>query len=190
MTLFLMVRTKPKEVKKTIRTSLAGRTLNSSIKEEDSGFTLLELILVLLLMGLIAGFTLPFVASTLDRLKLQSEVRKIASALQFTRSEAISQKTLFTFNIDIDENKYWLAMPKQDVVTQSKPIDETVRILDYQRESKTLTEGSFVILFYPTGNSSGGTLRFKSINDKDEENIYAVIIDPIIGKPKIKQFKE
>ena len=108
--------------------------MNSSIKEEDNGFTLLELILVLLLMGLIAGFTLPFVASTLDRLKLQSEVRKIASALQFTRSEAISKKNLFTFNIDIDENKYWLGMPKQDEVTQSKPIDETVRVLDYQRD--------------------------------------------------------
>ena len=163
--------------------------MNSSFEEDDSGFTLLELVLVLLLMGLIAGFTLPFVASTLDRLKLQSEVRKISSALQFARSEAISKKAIFTFNVDIDENKYWLDMPKHNEVTQSKPIDKTVQILDYQGADETLKEGSFIILFYPSGNSSGGTLRFKSINDKDE-NIYAVIIDPIIGKPKIKQFKE
>jgi type II secretion system protein H len=164
--------------------------LNSNFEEDESGFTLLELVLVLLLMGLIAGFTLPFVASTLDRLKLQSEVRKISSALQFTRSEAISKKAIFTFNVDINENKYWLAMPKHNEVNQSKPIDKTVRILDYQGANETLKEGSFIILFYPSGNSSGGTLRFKSINDKDENNIYAVIIDPIIGKPKIKQFKE
>ena len=163
--------------------------MNSSFEEDDGGFTLLELVLVLLLMGLIAGFTLPFVASTLDRLKLQSEVRKISSALQFARSEAISKKAIFTFNVDMDESKYWLAMPKHNEVTQSKPIDKTVRILDYQGADETLKEGSFMILFYPSGNSSGGTLRFKSINDKDE-NIYAVIIDPIIGKPKIKQFKE
>ena len=163
--------------------------MNSNFEEDDGGFTLLELVLVLLLMGLIAGFTLPFVASTLDRLKLQSEVRKISSALQFARSEAISKKAIFTFNVDMDESKYWLAMPKHNEVTQSKPIDKTVRILDYQGADETLKEGSFMILFYPSGNSSGGTLRFKSINDKDE-NIYAVIIDPIIGKPKIKQFKE
>ena len=81
-------------------------------------------------------------------------------------------------------------MPKHNEVTQSKPIDKTVRILDYQGADETLKEGSFMILFYPSGNSSGGTLRFKSINDKDENNIYAVIIDAIIGKPKIKQFKE
>ena len=164
--------------------------MNSSFEEDDSGFTLLELVLVLLLMGLIAGFTLPFVASTLDRLKLQSEVRKISSALQFVRSEAISKKAIFTFNVDIDENKYWLAMPKHNEVTQSKPIDKTVRILDYQGADETLKKGSFMILFYPRGNSSGGTLRFISINDKNEESIYAVKIDPITGKPKIEKLEE
>ena len=164
--------------------------MNKTLKRNIDGFTLLELVLVLLLMGLIAGLTLPFVASSLDRLKLQSEVRQIASAMQFTRSEAISKKALFTFNINIDENKYWLAIPKQNEVTQSKPIDETVRIMDYKNAEETLTEGAFKILFYPRGNSSGGSLRFKSINDEDEENIYEVIIDPITGKPKINQLEE
>ena len=164
--------------------------MNRDIKRTANGFTLLELVLVLLLMGLIAGLTLPFVVSTLDRIKLQSEVRQIASAIQFTRSEAISRKTLFTFNVDINKSQYWLAIPKQEEVTQSKPIDETVQIMDYQRADETLTEGIFMILFYPRGNSSGGTIRFKSIDDKDEENIYAVTIDPITGKPKIKHLEE
>ena len=164
--------------------------MNSDIKRTANGFTLLELVLVLLLMGLIAGLTLPFVVSTLDRIKLQSEVRQIASAIQFTRSEAISRKTLFTFNVDINKSQYWLAIPKQEEVTQSKPIDETVQIMDYQRADETLTEGTFKSLFYPRGNSSGGTIRFKSIDDKDEENIYAVTIDPITGKPKIRHLEE
>jgi type II secretion system protein H len=164
--------------------------LNSSLKGKANGFTLLELVLVLLLMSLIAGLTLPFVASTLDRITLQSEVRQIASALQFARSEAISKKTLYAFHIDINEKQYWLGIPKQEEITQPKPIDETVRILDYQRTDETLTEGAFMILFYPRGNSSGGTLRFISINDKDEENIYVVNIDPITGKPKIEKLEK
>ena len=164
--------------------------MNSAIQGKSNGFTLLEMVLVLLLMGLFAGLTLPFVVSTLDRIKLQSEVRQISSAIQFTRSEAISRKTLFTFNVDIEKNQYWLAIPKQEEVTQSKPIDETVQVIDYQRADETLTEGTFEILFYPRGNSSGGTIRFKSIDDKDEENIYAVTIDPITGKPRISQLEE
>ena len=164
--------------------------MNRTIQGKPNGFTLLEMVLVLLLMGLFAGLTLPFVVSTLDRIKLQSEVRQISSAIQFTRSEAISRKTLFTFNVDIEKNQYWLAIPKQEEVTQSKPIDETVQVIDYQRADETLTEGTFEILFYPRGNSSGGTLRFISINDKDEGNIYAVKIDPITGKPKIEKLEE
>ncbi len=164
--------------------------MNSDIHEEPNGFTLLELVLVLVLMGLIAGLTLPFVVSTLDRIKLQSEVRQVTSALQFARSEAISKKTLFTFNVDIENNQYWLAIPKHEEVTQSKQLDETVKVIDYQRANETLTEGTFMILFYPQGNSSGGTLRFKSLDDKKEENIYAVIIDPITGKPKISLLEE
>ena len=164
--------------------------MNRTIQGKPNGFTLLEMVLVLLLMGLFAGLTLPFVVSTLDRIKLQSEVRQISSAIQFTRSEAISRKTLFTFNVDIEKNQYWLAIPKQEEVTQSKPIDETVQVIDYQRADETLTEGTFEILFYPRGNSSGGTIRFKSTDDKDEENIYAVTIDPITGKPKIGILEE
>jgi len=164
--------------------------LSSDVQREANGFTLIELILVLVLMGLIAGLTLPFVVSTLDRIKLQSGVRQITSALQFTRSEAISRKTLFIFNVDINKNQYWLTIPRKDETTQSKSLDETVKVIDYQRANETLTEGTIKILFYPRGNSSGGTIRFKSVEDKDEENIYAVTIDPITGKPKISQLEE
>ncbi len=156
----------------------------------NSGFTLIELVLVLVLMGLIAGLTLPFVVATLDRVKLQSGVRQIKSALQFARSEAISKKALFTLNVDIDKNKYWLVVPKQKEITQSKTLDETVQVIDYQRADKNLTEGAFKILFYPRGNSSGGTIRFKSIDDEDEKNIYAITIDPITGKPEIGHLEE
>jgi type II secretion system protein H len=87
--------------------------LNKQRALGKDGFTLLELILVLFLMGLMAGIVLPFVVSTLDRVKLQSEARQISSALQFARSEAITKKTLFTFNANIDKNQYWLAIPKE-----------------------------------------------------------------------------
>ena len=164
--------------------------MNNDILEKSGGFTLLELILVLLLMGLIAGLTLPFVGSTLDRITLQSEVRQIASAILFARSEAVSRKTIFTFNINTETNQYWLEVPKEKEVTQSKQIDETVKIIGFDTNDETKTEGIFQILFYPRGNSSGGVLRIKSMDDKEESNVYAVSIDPITSKPEINQLEE
>ncbi|MEC9018515.1 MAG: prepilin-type N-terminal cleavage/methylation domain-containing protein, partial [Nitrospinota bacterium] len=142
-----------KEEKELTWTLSVGKTLNKPRIFRNKGFSLLELILVLFLMGLIAGLALPFVLKTLDRVKIQSEARRIASTLKFARSEAISKKILFTFNANIDQNKYWLAIPKQKKVIQSKTLDDSVRIRNYKHAEKTLTDGVFIINFYPLGNS-------------------------------------
>lgn len=160
------------------------------IRANRDGFTLLELVLVIFLIGLIAGLVLPFVVSTLDRIKLQSEARQIASALQFARSEAITKKTLFTFNANIDQNQYWLAIPKEKEVTQTKNLDKTVKIRDYQGAEETISDGTFVINFYPRGNSSAGTIHLQSSIEESDAPIYAITIDPITGKPKIKLLEE
>ena len=167
-----------------------GKTLNKSHTSGKDGFTLLELILVLFLMGLMAGIVLPFVVSTLDRVKLQSEARQISSALQFARSEAITKKTLFTFNADIDNNQYWLATPKEKEVTQTKTLDETVKIKNYQGTEETVSDGTFIINFYPRGNSSAGTIHLQSSIAESDELVYAITIDPITGKPRVKLLEE
>ena len=146
--------------------------------------------MVLFLIGLIAGLVLPFVVSTLDRVKLQSEARQMASALQFARSEAITKKTLLTFNANINDNQYWLAIPKEKEVTQSKTLDDSVQIKDYQGTEETISDGTFIINFYPRGNSSAGTIRLQSSIKESETPTYAIIVDPITGKIKIELLEE
>ncbi len=182
-----MVRKEEKELTWTLS---VGRTLNNLRSLGKHGFTLLELVLVLFLMGLMAGLVLPFVVSTLDRVKLQSEARQIASALQFARSEAITKKTLFTFNANIDKNQYWLAIPKENEVTQTKILNETVKIRDYEGDEETLSDGTFIINFYPRGNSSAGTIHLQSAITEKDTLVYAIIIDPITGKPTISLLEE
>ena len=179
-----------KEEKGLTWTLSVGKILNKPSTSGDKGFSLLELILVLFLMGLIVGLALPFVVKTLDRVKLQSETRQIASTLQFARSEAISKKKIFTFNADIDQNKYWLAIPKEKKVIQSKALDESIRIREYKSTEDTFTSGTFIINFYPLGNSSAGTIHLQSPIDGSEPTIYAISIDAITGKPKIKRLEE
>ena len=168
----------------------AGKTLNNPRYLDKCGFTLLELVLVLFLIGLISGLVLPFVVSTLDRVKLQSEARQITSALQFARSEAITKKTLLTFNANIEKNEYWLAIPKDNEVTQSKSLNEPAKIKEYQGKEEIISNGTFKINFYPRGNSSAGTIHLQSSINESEAPVYAIIIDPITGKPKVKLLEE
>lgn len=178
----------PKEVKESTKTSSVGKTLNKcgAPIRNQRGFTLLEMILVIILMALIAGVSLPFMGSTLDRISLQSTAREIASALRFARSQAITLKTLFTFNGDLTNNRYWLTNPRADTSTKTKTVDETVRLAQFQNADDIQSDGTFIIRFYPRGNSSGGSIRLEQANEENSETYYVIKIDPITGSPKIE----
>ena len=78
------------------------------IRLDCSGFTLLELTLVMFFIALIAGLTTPFVMSTLDRMQLQTSARKVASTLRYARSEAIAVKKPVIFAGNLTQNKFWV----------------------------------------------------------------------------------
>jgi prepilin-type N-terminal cleavage/methylation domain-containing protein len=151
------------------------------------GFTLIEMILVLVFMALIAGLSLPFVGSTLDRIQLQSEVREIRSALGFARSQAITLKTPSIFNGDLNNNQYWLSIPRDEKTTRIKSIEESVKFKSFTHKKETLEEDIFQIYFYPLGNSSGGMIELELAKSDKEDAYYEIIIDPIIGNAKINK---
>lgn len=169
--------------------SSAGRALNKfdGKLRGHGGFTLLELILVLFIMGLIAGLTTPFVVSTLNRTKLQAEVREVKSALGYARSQAISLKTLFTFNGDIDKNQYWVTTPRDGESTRIKSLDDYVKFAEFRQNREYVQDGIFLIHFYPRGNSSGGAIRIEPAHQEKPEFYYEITIDPIIGSSRIQR---
>lgn len=155
--------------------------------EGARGFTLLESILVLFLIGLIAGVATPFVMSTLDRTQHQAEAREIASALRYARSEAISRKTMYTFNGDSANGKYWLTDPEGGQSSTIHSLESGFRMVRITSGEETIADGDFIINFYPRGNSSGGSIRVQAESRKDAKTTYAIIIDPITGSSRIRQ---
>lgn len=179
----------PRGERKIIKISSVGKILNEPRRGRSTqgGFTLLELILVLFLIGIIAGLTTPFIFSTLERIQLQSDVREVASALRFARSEAITLKTLFTFNGDASQGRYWLTNPGAEQSTKTKILDPAVRMVHITSDQQTVRDGIFVIRFYPQGSSSGGVIHLKPANPEGSDISYAITIDPITGSSQIHQ---
>jgi Tfp pilus assembly protein FimT len=154
------------------------------------GFTLLEIILVLVFIGLIAGLTTPFVMSTLERIKHQTEAREINSALRYARSEAITRKTATTFNANIDSKNYWLSSKEAKKSSVNKTLDPGFSMLHITSKEETIDNGSFSIIFYPRGNSSGGTIRIAKVSPGKSDSAYEITIDPITGNSRIEQNTE
>lgn len=170
-------------------TSSAGKTL-SNVSEKlgnTKGFTLLEVVLVLVFIGLVAGLTTPFLMSTLDRIKHQTETRKLKSALQFTRSEAITRKTVFTFNGDIDARQYWIAAKEKTRSPRIRTLAPGYTMAYVTGDEETIERGKFSINFFPRGNSNGGAIRVTRRPSDKSDTIYEITIDAITGTSRINQ---
>ena len=180
-----------KAAKKTIEISSAGNNegYNSFITPASLGFTLLELTLVMFFMALIAGLTTPFIMSTLDRMEMQSAARKMASALRFARSEAITIKKPVIFSGNITQNHYWISAIEVIKNPRIRSLKNPIRLAQFMpsEENDPVSEGKFTVTFFPQGNSSGGEISINIKESRESENYYVINIDPITGRTKIKE---
>ncbi|UCD11556.1 MAG: GspH/FimT family pseudopilin [Nitrospinaceae bacterium] len=158
------------------------------IHRSEDGFTLLELTLVLMLIGLFAALTVPYVTQALHRVQAGSEVRKVAASLRLARSEAIAQKRLLTFHGDLSANTYWLSGPGSAAASGGQSsLGRPIRFSAFSQHNESQSEGRFLVRFFPLGNASGGSIRMEADPGKKEKLIYEIHIDPVTGAPHILQ---
>ncbi|WP_419192369.1 prepilin-type N-terminal cleavage/methylation domain-containing protein [Engelhardtia mirabilis] len=86
-----------------------GATARSS--GGTQGFTLVELLVVLVLIGLLVGVVAVSWRSVLPRANLAADIRVIAARISGARSEAISRGSEYFVHIDMTSGEYWLETP-------------------------------------------------------------------------------
>ena len=79
-----------------MRTSLAGKT--------TSGITLLEMVVVMAIIGLIAGLTYPAVASGLETVRLSSATETVASFLNGAVNRSERRQEVIQMAISVKDN--------------------------------------------------------------------------------------
>ncbi|PJC76387.1 MAG: hypothetical protein CO012_01370 [Syntrophobacterales bacterium CG_4_8_14_3_um_filter_49_14] len=69
------------------------------------GFTLLELIVVLIIISLMSALVVPKLAGPMSNLDLKTAAKKISASLRYVRSHAASEKTTYVALFDFDKNR-------------------------------------------------------------------------------------
>lgn len=81
----------------------------------ERGFSLMEIMVVLLVMGLIVGLVLPNIGRSLDKMRLRSEAQTLQAVMRYARSRAMTRWTPHAVVIDLDNGTYYLeAAPVED----------------------------------------------------------------------------
>lgn len=180
----------------------------------ERGFSLIELIVVLVILGLAAAVTAPFIFWTLERVEIRSAVKEIASSLRYARSVAISEKKEMRFYMDLDERLYWLdtrreerpgedtagngdtgqegegTSPSPSYPTKKRSLNSLVKVDLFVRGEDELDEGTVMVSFSPFGSSSGGQFNLKTHEESRRPLYFTVKVDPVTGRVKTKEMDE
>jgi general secretion pathway protein H len=74
-------------------------------RRNHRGFTLLELIVVLVIISLMSALVVPKLAGPMSNLDLKTASQKISASLRYARSRAASEKTTYAAVFDFDKNR-------------------------------------------------------------------------------------
>lgn len=117
-----------------------------------SGFTLLELLIVMMVMSLIAGLVVPAYSKSLTSLDLRKSARHVSAVLKESRNIAVFQSQTVQFYLDEETHGF-----RSDVTRGSYPLPaDLVASLE---GIATQTDVQAAILFFADGTSSGGRVR-------------------------------
>src|SRR5216684_2180379 len=158
----------------------------------SGGFTLLELAVVMMIMGLVIMLAIPYLGG-LGNAQLKSEARRLASRANYLYQEAAAQKVMLRLVFDLDGNGYFVMRldplaTKPAVVRESGPagvralMPPGVRIRDVWVEGNgALRKGSISCQFYPTGYVDATVVHMTDARGV----VYTLSISPTSGQVAI-----
>jgi type II secretion system protein H len=135
-----------------------------------TGFTLMELMVTVVIIGVVTALVAPTFDAAIDRNKFKSETKQIVSTLRTARSSAIAEKTPMGVTYDAESCK--MILFKEMSSPSNNMLDvgtDTVRMemtFDSSYASLVETFTSEAIVFQPNGSASeSGQIDYSFYND-------------------------
>jgi prepilin-type N-terminal cleavage/methylation domain-containing protein len=141
-----------------------------------SGFTLLELIIVMALASLMLGLGAVFVANTLPSARLAATGREISASIRQTRLLAQNRGMDLALTFDLDAMIYGV----EGVGARKIPRDIAVRMVD--PFAGEVRNGKYSMFFSSTGGveSAAVVLAYR-------KKTLIIETDPVVGYVKVRQ---
>lgn len=139
--------------------------MNAGSKQHitDAGFTLLELILVMVILSTVLAMAAPSLRGFFTSRKTHDTAAQILSLTQYARSQAVTEGIIYRLNFDTLENSYWLTS-QQEGVFEALDVEfgRTFRLpkdIVMELEDLDKYEGQQFVKFTPQGTVTAGTVR-------------------------------
>lgn len=178
---------------------------------KDQGFTLIELILVLVIIAFLTALVTPAITS-LTGLKLKTTTRKMAAGLRYARSQAVTTGHDYQVLFDMEKGEMIIeslqeeektydgdseddggeglngeeeeySSEKRMEVRKTFTIPKEVKLAKVVIDDEEITEDQAWIDFYPNGSCSGGEIFLMD----EKERGYRIELEFLTGVVKITE---
>jgi general secretion pathway protein H len=142
---------------------------------KPAGFTLLEIMLVLVIGGAIYALILGIPMRGASSADLKAAARTLASGLRQAQSTAMATRHDATLTLDLEARQFVVGAEKQP-----RKLPEGIDLKLYTAQTEVTSERRGAIRFYPDGSSTGGRITVSS-----GERKYLIDVDWLTGRVSI-----
>ncbi len=148
-------------------------------RSSTKGFTLVELVVVLMIVALMMALIGTSISRNISGAEMRSAARKVAASMRYTRTKAILSKSQQVFLLDTET----LVFKAADREPVELPEGMNVELNTARSELTSETAGG--IRFFPDGGSTGGNIRLEA-----NGRIYRINVAWLTGEASLQQIEE
>src|SRR6266480_902943 len=144
--------------------------MRRSRKQFRRGFTLLELVLVLLLLCICVATAAPSLRGFWHGSRIKDAGDQVMAITRWSRTQAISDGTIYRFNLDANGVSYWLTMESAEgFVRVPNEFGREFGLPDDARIELMKLDGSSAdhIDFFPNGRTEPSSIKISASGQSD-----------------------
>ena len=154
---------------------------------KQQGYTLIELTLVIMLVGLMMGLSVPNIRSLLIADNLKSSTLRIIGLIIELRSDAVRENRVYFLHMNMGSNLIWVGfegMSQEESELARKnafQLSQDVNIVDVWRMDKgKAVDGEAIVRI-----SRKGYLEYSIIHLEDDDGReFSIVLQPFLGNIK------
>ncbi len=157
---------------------------------KPSGFTLAEIAVVLILVGIILSVTIPRLTGVSENERLRTAVRRLVGQALEAHSEATTRARPWFLCLDLKNHRSWLSSVRPGKEGEAGresdyfTLPAGVAYADAVHPQLGMVKNGRVSFgYWPQGGNEPGTIHLKSDNGK----IITIFLRPYMGRTEIKE---
>jgi general secretion pathway protein H len=146
------------------------------MRRRSAGFTLVEIMVVMVIIALIMGLVGTSMSRSISAAEARAASRDLVASLRYTRARAIIDKAERVFLVDTENRSY--QAPGRDKVELPEGVDLTITTAT----SELVSDAVSGIRFFPDGGSTGGHIEL-TVNKRE----YRVNVAWLTGETQLEK---